>query len=87
MIARTRRVLAALCMATALALGAPMSAAADEFWGLWASEVRQRVWWERPFAIIFSLPAMVVTTPFWASTKAYGAIKNRGDDGGEEDDY
>lgn len=80
---RTRRAVALVCVSAALAASVPSAAVADEFWGLWASEVKQRVWWERPFAIVFSLPAMLVTTPFWAGTKAYGSLKNRGGDDDE----
>lgn len=78
--ARLKRSLAVLCTAVAMASSLPVTAQADDFWGLWVREVPQRVWWERPFAIIFSFPAMVVTTPFWAGTKAVGAIKSSGSD-------
>ena len=64
-----------------IAVGVPTQAsAADDFWGLWASELTQRAWWEVPFATVASLPAMIVVTPFWASGKAIGAIRNRGKD-------
>lgn len=83
---RTRRTLAALGILLAASLGDPTpSAAEDRFWGLWARELRYRVWWERPFAALFSFPAMVVTTPFWAGTQAVGAMKHMGDDDGEGD--
>jgi hypothetical protein len=73
-----RRTVATICITMSLAAVAPATASADEFWGLWYREVKQRIWWERPFAIIFSTPAMIVTTPFWAGTKAYGKLT--GDD-------
>ena len=85
MIARARRhprrtrIAAALAVCALLSWTSPKPAAADDFWGLWASEVRQRTWWEMPFAIVVSFPAMVVTTPFWAGSKAVGAMKG-GDD-------
>lgn len=87
--ARSRRAIAILCTFIALAAGTPAAAQADDFWGLWASEVVQRSWWEMPFTIAFSFPAMLVTTPFWAGNMAVGAVKNRGDgdDAGDEDDY
>jgi len=86
--ARSRRAIAILCAAIALAASTPAVAQADDFWGLWVSEIKQRTWWEMPFTILFSFPAMVVTTPFWAGNNAVGALKNMGDDeGGDEDDY
>jgi hypothetical protein len=80
MISRTRRaqrsfrLTAALAVCALLSWATPPAASADEFWGLWASEVAQRAWWEMPFVIVFSLPPMVVTTPFWATTKAVSAM-------------
>jgi len=80
MIRRTRRakrrirLTAALAVCATMSWATPPAASADEFWGLWASEVVQRSWWEMPFVIVFSLPPMVVTTPFWATTKAVGAM-------------
>jgi len=81
---RARRSLAVLGIAIAFLSGVPLSASADDFWGLWAREVRRRVWWEMPFAIAVSFPAMVVTTPFWLGTKAPGLISGGG--GGEDAD-
>lgn len=82
---RSRQLFAALGMALALAVGTPVTASADDFWGLWARELKERPWWEVPFATLFSFPAMVVTTPFWAGTEAWGAMKGRG--GSSDDDY
>lgn len=75
-----KRAAAIVCTTIAVWAVVPPAVHADEFWGLWGREVVKRTWWEMPFAIVFSLPAMVVTTPFWAGTKAVGALQGDGDD-------
>lgn len=53
-------------------------AADDGLWARWADEVtdRENVW-EIPLAVIFSLPAMLVSTPFYWGNLALDAL---GDD-------
>jgi hypothetical protein len=84
---QAKRAVALACTCFMLLASMPAAAQADEFWGLWASEVKLRVWWEMPFVIVFSLPAMIVTTPFWAGTKAYVSLTSDDDAAGGEDDY
>lgn len=84
----TLRVMAALLACTMLSWAAPPNASADDFWGLWGREIKQRVWWEMPFAVAISLPAMVLTTPFWAGRNATRALMGMGgnDKGGNDKD-
>jgi len=72
----TRR-LAALIACFALVAAIPQTALADEEEGLWSD------WWnhvadreskaEIPFAILFTLPPMLVVTPFWLTIKLFSA--------------
>jgi hypothetical protein len=84
---RVRSAVASVLAATVLLVVAPSAAhAEDDFWGLWGRNVIERPVWEVPFAIIISLPAMIVTTPFWAGGKAIGAIKRARSGRGEDKD-
>ena len=85
MIARARRsrstlrvTVALVAACSMLSWAGPNTASADDFWGLWASEITQRTWWEMPFVIVVSFPAMVVTTPFWLGNLGVGAMKGGG---------
>jgi len=54
---------------------APAAKAADEdLWQRWVEEVTERDRFEIPFAILFSLPAMILTTPFWLGELAYDKL-------------
>lgn len=70
----------------ALVVANPQAALAkvDNLWGLWASEVTDRSKVEIPFVILTSLPAMILSTPFWFGVWSVDKIKHSGDD--EESD-
>jgi hypothetical protein len=72
--------LATAVTALALAVSAPGAALADveNIWSRWYQEVTTRDKPEIPFAILFSLPAMIFSTPFWAGMIAVEKIS--GDD-------
>jgi hypothetical protein len=82
---RVAAVAAAVC---ALVVATPQTALAeaDNIWGIWASEVTDRSKVEVPFAILTSLPAMLLSTPFWFGAWSVDKIKNAGDDEESEDD-
>ncbi len=63
----TTRFIATLIATLALVAAVPQAAFAEDenIWTLWAAEVTERSAFEMPFAILFSLPAMIATTPFW----------------------
>lgn len=64
------RKLVATCAAVLLLVaglpGAAQARDVDNIWSVWWEQVTDRQAAEVPFAILFSLPAMVFTTPFWA---------------------
>lgn len=65
---RSTRLRAAL-FAALLLFAAPLPAAADveDVWGRWTTEVLDRESkWEVPLAVVVSIPAMLVISPFWA---------------------
>ena len=70
-----------------LVVATPQSALAkvDNLWALWASEVTDRSKAEIPFVILTSLPAMLVSTPFWFGVWSLDKIKHAGDDEAGED--
>jgi hypothetical protein len=76
----TTRVIATLITTLALLAAVPQAAHAEteNLWKYWASDFENRSPWEMPFAILFSLPAMIVTTPFWLGNAALDKLK--GDD-------
>jgi len=66
--ARMGRVMTATIALVALLAAVPPAALAegDGIWSQWASEVTNRnSKVEAAFAVVFSLPAMIVITPFW----------------------
>jgi hypothetical protein len=78
------RAIAASIAALALLAAAPQAALAEMegIWGRWADEVIHRpTKAEIPFAILFSLPAMIVITPFWWVQAAMDKMR------GEDEDY
>jgi hypothetical protein len=80
---RTVGIAVAVC---ALVVATPQMALAkvDNLWGVWASEVTDRSKVEIPFVILTSLPAMILSTPFWFGVWSVDKIKHSGDD--EESD-
>lgn len=70
----------------ALVVANPQAALAkvDNLWSIWASEVTDRSKVEIPFVILTSLPAMILSTPFWFGVWSVDKIKHSGDD--EESD-
>jgi hypothetical protein len=71
---RTTRLAAALVAALALSAATPLTAASAEvenIWSRWTNEVLDReAKWEIPFAILASVPAMLLITPIWAGQLA-----------------
>jgi hypothetical protein len=75
------RAIATLITVFVLVAAVPQTALADEesgIWSQWVAEVADRSKPEIPIAILFSLPAMIVSTPFWLGQLALD--KMRGDD-------
>ena len=74
------RAIAALIAALALFAAAPQAALAEKegIWGQWAEEVTDRATKaEIPFAVLFTLPAMIVITPFWWAQAALDKIRGK----------
>ncbi len=69
------RTLAVLISMVSLLAAAPQTAvAAENIWGDWARDVVDREnKIEIPFAILATLPAMFILTPFWLGTVAIEA--------------
>ena len=64
---------ATLVAALALTAATPQPAVAEveNIWSRWTSEVLDRdSKWEIPFAILTSVPAMILVTPIWAAQLA-----------------
>jgi len=82
---RTAAIAAAAC---ALVVATPQTALAkvDNLWSVWASEVTDRSKVEIPFVILTSLPAMIISTPFWFGVWSVDKIKHSGDDEESEDE-
>jgi hypothetical protein len=76
------RLLAACIAALTLIAALPQAALAEEekLWTRWAEEVTDRDTLEIPFAILFSLPAMLMTTPFYWGILALDAMDDDGDE-------
>jgi hypothetical protein len=76
---RAAAIAAGVC---ALIVATPQTALAkvDNLWGIWAKEVTDRSMVEVPFVILTSLPAMLLSTPFWFGVWSVDKIKNAGDD-------
>ena len=75
------RAVAAAIATLALVAAVPQAALAEDrgIWGQWADEVADRATKaEIPFAVLFTLPAMIVITPFWWIQRAMDKMK--GDD-------
>jgi hypothetical protein len=74
------RAIATLITVFVLVAAVPQTALAEEqgIWSQWVAEVADRSKPEIPIAILFSLPAMIVSTPFWLGQLALD--KMRGDD-------
>ena len=75
---RPPRLRAAL-LAALLLCATPLPAAADveNVWGRWTSQVLDRnSKWEIPLALIASVPAMIVITPFWAGQLLLEALED-----------
>ena len=75
------RAVAALITTLALFAAVPQTALAEDqgIWAQWADEVADRpTKGEIPFAVLFTIPAMIVITPFWWVQKALDKMK--GDD-------
>ena len=76
------RAIAAVIAALALLAAAPQAALAEDqgIWSQWAEEVTDReTKAEIPFAVLFTLPAMIVITPFWCAQKALTKMKSDDD--------
>ena len=74
---RSSRIAASLATAVLLTTALPLTASAEveNIWSRWTSEVLDRdAKWEIPFAVIGSIPAMVLITPIWAGQLALQAI-------------
>jgi type IV secretory pathway VirB2 component (pilin) len=76
------RIAAALAAVLAVMAAAPppASAESDGLWQQWAREVTDRDKIEIPFAILFSLPPMIATTPFWLAELAFDKLTADDDD-------
>jgi len=60
---------------TLLAANPQLALAEDDgLWNRWVEEVTDRQAFEIPFAVLFSLPAMIVTTPFWLAELAVAKL-------------
>ena len=71
--ALSTRLAATLVTALLLSAAVPITAAAEveNIWQRWTSEVLDRdAKWEVPFAVIGSIPAMLLITPIWAGQLA-----------------
>ena len=77
-------VAAAVCM---LAVVTPQTAMAkvDNLWSVWAKEVTDRSKVEVPFVILASLPAMLISTPFWFGVWSIDKYKDRAGGGRSKD--
>ena len=76
---RIFRSVAVLITIFALVAAAPQIARAevDPIWGRWWKEVAQRdTKAEIPFAVLFSIPPMILATPFWLGMKAYSGLSD-----------
>ncbi len=76
---RIFRSVAVLITIFALVAAAPQIARAevDPFWGRWWDEVAQRdTKAEIPFAVLFSIPPMIILTPFWLGMKANSGLSD-----------
>ena len=76
---RIFRSVAVLITIFALVAAAPQIARAevDPIWGRWWKEVAQRdTKAEIPFAVLFSIPPMMLATPFWLGMKAYSGLSD-----------
>lgn len=74
--ARTRLVAVALAVLVSTVALAPAALAKEQgIWSQWADQVTDReINAEVPFAIVLSIPAMVIVTPIWLGGKALGAV-------------
>jgi hypothetical protein len=74
------RAIATLITVFVLVTAVPQTALAEEqgIWSQWVEQVADRSKPEIPIAILVSLPAMILTTPFWLAQLALD--KMRGDD-------
>jgi hypothetical protein len=71
-----RRLLASFIAVLSLGVASPDSAVAvDNIWAEWKNGVTQRSRVEIPFAILITLPPMIVTTPFWGGGWLVGKLK------------
>jgi hypothetical protein len=83
------RAIAASIAAVALLAAAPQTALAAKqgIWSQWAHEVISRpTKAEIPFAILFTLPAMIAITPFYWAQAALAKMKG-GDEDEDENEY
>lgn len=72
------RIAATLLTALLLTAAAPVTASAEveNIWQRWTTEVFDRESkWEIPFALIGSVPAMILITPLWAGQLALEAME------------
>jgi len=91
MLAKRRITRVAAATVTAFALvAAPQAAMAevDNLFKVWATEVTDRSMYEVPFALIVSLPALVISAPFWFGVWSVDKIKmsRRGENTFDYDD-
>ena len=83
-VARIARFAAAALVVFALVAPTPAHAV-QNIWKKWYNSFQYREYkWEIPFAIITTIPAMVVVTPFWLGTAALEALESDDED---EDEY
>jgi len=78
--------IAAIVAALVVAIPRPALARVDNLWGVWASEVTNRSKIELPFVILASLPAMIISTPFWFGVWSLDRLKHPGHDAAEDEE-
>jgi len=81
------RAVAASIAALTLLAAAPQAAfaAKEGIWSRWAKEVVSRpTKAEIPFAVLFTLPAMIIITPFWWAQAAMDKMKSDDEDESED---
>ena len=85
-----RRILAALLAGICLPLAAPGGASAEEeeknLWAQWWKGATDRgIKAEIPFAVLVTIPAMLIVTPVWLIERGYERLTSE-DEGSSEDE-
>lgn len=73
----TRTIAATLTILALVAAPQAAMAEVDNLFKVWATEVTDRSMVEVPFAVIVSLPALLVSAPFWFGVWSVDRIKSR----------